>query len=135
MFKTATLVYKFLHGGSPYYFEPFLPLSSCSYSTRHSHPDRQHLIVPPFHSSVLKSVKHFGHSFAFDAPNIWNELPNDVHCKHQLPLSGKSSKLTCLQKPIRLPVIPVSPWLQPGYVIGFTFVAMFYVQMLLRVCQ
>ena len=28
MFKTATLVYKFLHSGSSFYFEPFLSLSS-----------------------------------------------------------------------------------------------------------
>ena len=78
IFKTATLVYKFLHSGSPSYFEPFLSFSSCPYSTRHSHPDRQYLTVPPFHSSVFKSAKHFGHSFAFDAPNIWNDLPQDV---------------------------------------------------------
>ena len=78
MFKTATLVYKFLHSGSPSYFEPFLSLSSYSYSTRHSYLDCQYLTVPTFHSSVFKSVKHFGHSFAFDAPKIWNELPNDV---------------------------------------------------------
>ena len=69
--KTATLVYKFLHSGSSY-FEPFLSLSSCPYSTRHSHPNRQYLTIPPFHSSVFKSLKHFGHSFAFDAPKIWN---------------------------------------------------------------
>ena len=78
MFKTATLVYKFLHSGSPSYFQPFLSLSSCSYSTRRSHPDHQYLTVPPFRSSVFKSVKHFDHSFAFDAPKIWNELPHDV---------------------------------------------------------
>ena len=78
MFKTATLVYKFLHSGSPSYFQPFLSLSSCSYSTRRSHPDHQYLTVPPFRSSVFKSVKHFDHSFAFYAPKIWNELPYDV---------------------------------------------------------
>ena len=55
MFKTATLVYKFLHSGSPSYFQPFFSLSSCSYSTRRSHPDHQYLTVPPFHSSVFKS--------------------------------------------------------------------------------
>ena len=84
IFKIATLVYKFLHSGSPSYFEPFLSLSSCSYSARCSHPDCQYLTVPPFHSSSqslhFKSVKHFGHSFALDAPNIWNELLNDVLC-------------------------------------------------------
>ena len=78
MFKIATLVYKFLHSGSPFYFQPFLSLSSCSYSTRRSHPDCQYRTVPPFCSSVFKSVKHFDHSFAFDAPKIWNELPHDV---------------------------------------------------------
>ena len=60
------------------YFEPFLSFSSCPYSTRHSHPDCQYLTVPPSHSSVFKSAKHFGHSFAFDAPKIWNDLPQDV---------------------------------------------------------
>ena len=78
IFKTATLVYNFLHSGSPSYFEPFLSFSSCPYSTRHSHPDHQYLTVPPFHSSVFMSAKHFGHSFAFDAPKIWNDLPQDV---------------------------------------------------------
>ena len=78
IFKTAILVYTFLHSGSPSYFEPFLSFNSCPYSTRHSHPDRQYLTVPPFHSSVFKSAKHFGHSFAFDAPKIWNDLPQDV---------------------------------------------------------
>ena len=78
MFKTATLVYKFLHSGSPSYFQPFLSLSRCSYSTRCSHPDHQYLTVPPFRSSVFKSVQHFDHSFDFDAPKIWNELPHDV---------------------------------------------------------
>ena len=53
IFKTATLMYKFLHSGYPSYFEPFLSLSSCPYSTRHSHQDRQYLTVPPFHSSVF----------------------------------------------------------------------------------
>ena len=78
MFKTATLVYKFLHRGSASYFQPFLSVSSCSYSTRCSHPAHQYLIVPPFCSSVFKSVKYFDHSFAFDALKIWNELPYDV---------------------------------------------------------
>ena len=78
MFKTDKLVCKFLHSGSPSYFQPFLSFSSCSYSTRRSHPDRQYLTVRPFHSLVFKSVKHFDHSFAFDASKIWNELPYDV---------------------------------------------------------
>ena len=71
-------MFKFLHSGSPSYFEQFLSFSSCPYSTRHSHPDRQYLTVPPFHSSVFKPAKYFGHSFAFDATKILNELPQDV---------------------------------------------------------
>ena len=43
MFKTETLVYSFYI---------FLSLSSCSYSTKHSHLDHQYLSIPPFHSSV-----------------------------------------------------------------------------------
>ena len=35
-------------------------------------------MVPPFHSSLYKSVKHFGHSFDFDAPKIWNDFPDNV---------------------------------------------------------
>ena len=77
MFKTTTLLYKFLHSGSPSYFGPFLSLS-CSYSAKRSHPNRQYLTVPSFISSLCKSVQHVGHSFAFDAPKIWNNLPNGV---------------------------------------------------------
>ena len=82
--------------GSPSYFETFLSLSSCSYSTRCSHSDRQYLTVPPFHSSVFKSVKHFGHSFAFGAYKIWNELPNDVRCCATSVASFRKKLKTCL---------------------------------------
>ena len=34
--------------------------------------------VPQFCPSVHKSKKHFGHSFAFDAPMVWNDLPDEV---------------------------------------------------------
>ena len=112
MFKTATLVYKFLQSGSPSYFLPFLSLRSCSYSTRHSHPDHQYLAVPPFRSSIFKSVKHFDHSFAFDAPKIWNELPHDVRSATSVASFRKKLKLTCLQKhiPHSLSCHPVSLW-------------------------
>ena len=30
---------------------------------------------PQFCPSVQKSKKNFGHSFAFDAPPVWNDLP------------------------------------------------------------
>ena len=112
MFKTATLVYKFLHSGSPSYFEPFLSFSSCSYSNRHSHPDRQYLSVlhSTHHSLSQSNVLAF--SFAFDAPKIWNELPNDV---------GSASSVASFRKKLKTywfakaylpypPLSPVSPW-------------------------
>ena len=68
IFKTATLVYKFLHSGHPSYFGPLLPTRCGRYSTRYNHPDKRFLEVPQFCPSVHKSKNHFGHSFAFDAP-------------------------------------------------------------------
>ena len=97
IFKTAKLVYKFLQRGSSY-FELFLSLSSCPYSTRHSRPDRQYLTVPTFHSSVFKSVKHFGHSFAL---RLLRSGMNSLMMSTVQHPTDKSSKLTCLQKPIR----------------------------------
>ena len=108
MFKTATLVYKFLHSGSPFYFQPFFSLSSCSYSTRRSHPDHQYLTVPPFRSSVFKSVKNFDHSFAFDAPKIWNELPHDVRSAASVASFRKKLKTYLFAK-----AYPPSPLLSP----------------------
>ena len=78
VFKTAILVYNFLHSGSPSYFEPFLSLSSCSYSTRYSHSDRQDLTVSTFPIIRLQVNHTFCNSFTMDAPKIWNEIPDDV---------------------------------------------------------
>ena len=72
VFKTATLVYKFLHTGFPKYFTPY----SSSYNTRRSQSGGNFLVIPKFQPSVHKSVKQFGHSFAFDAPTVWNALPD-----------------------------------------------------------
>ena len=137
MFKTATLVYKILHSGSPFYFQPFLSLSSCSYLTRHSHPDPQYLTVPPFRSSVFKSVKHFDHSFAFDAPKIWNELPHDV-CSAASVASFRKKLKTYLFAKAYPPYPLLSPCVslvRPGYVLGLMLTALLYVQLHLRVHQ
>ena len=112
MFKTATLIYKFLHSGSPSYFQPFLSLSSCSYSTRLSHPDRQYLTVPPFRSSVFKSVKHL--ITALPLMLLRSGMNSLMMCavQHQLPPSERSLKHTCLQKhtPHSLSRHPVFHW-------------------------
>ena len=112
MLKTATLVYKFLHGGSPSYLQPFLSPSSCSYGTRRSHPDHQYLTVPPFRSSVFKSVKLLITALPLMLLRSgMNSLMRCVLQYHLPPLEG-SLKLTCLQKPIHhsLPCHPVIPW-------------------------
>ena len=69
IFKTAMLVYKFLHSGDPKYFEPFLIPRRSAYNTRRSQSDGMFLGVLHF-ASVFKSRKHFGLSFAYDAPMI-----------------------------------------------------------------
>ena len=75
VFKTATLVYRYLHTGFPRYFAPYLSSYSSSYSTRHSQSGGNFLVIPKFCPSVHKSVKQFGNSFVFDAPTVWNALP------------------------------------------------------------
>ena len=115
MFKTATLVYKFLHSGSPSYFQLF-PVSSCAYSTRRSRPDCQYLTVPPFRSSVFKSVKHFDHSFVFDAPKIWNELPHDVHI---------AASVASFRKKLKTYLFAKASLVWPGYVLRLMLTALF----------
>ena len=72
------LVYKYLHTNCPKYFSPFLKVRQCAYNTRLSQSDGIILHVPQYQPSIYKSTKQFGLSFAYDAPNIWNELPDDV---------------------------------------------------------
>ena len=78
IFKTALLVYKFLNCGQPRYFAPFLKPRQSVYNTRKSQADGVFLEIPHFATSLYKSSKHFGLSFAYDAPKIWNDLPDDV---------------------------------------------------------
>ena len=70
VFKTATLVYKFLHTRFPRYFAPYLSSYSNPNSTRCSQSDANFLAIPKFYPSVHKSVKQFGNNFAFDAPTV-----------------------------------------------------------------
>ena len=77
IFETALLMYKFLHSDYPKYFVSCLKPRHSVYNTQ-SQADGVFLDVPHFATSVYKSIKHFGLSFAYDAPNIWNDLPDDV---------------------------------------------------------
>ena len=78
IFKTALLVYKYLHTNCPKYFSPFLKVRQCAYNTRLSQSDGIILHVPQYQPSIYKSTKQFGLSFAYDASKIWNELPDNV---------------------------------------------------------
>ena len=55
-----------------------LTVLQCAYNTRLSQSDGIILHVPQYQPSIYKSTKQFGLSFAYDAPKIWNELPDDV---------------------------------------------------------
>ena len=92
MFKTAILVYKFLHTGFPRYFAPYLSSYSSSYSTRCSQIGSNFLVIPKFYPSVHKSVKQFGNSLAFDAPTLRNALPDEIHATPSLASFRKQLK-------------------------------------------
>ena len=83
VFKTATIVYNFLKSGDPKYFKCFLnPRKSFVYNTSSSQMNGEVLKVPQFISSVHKSTKQFLSSFAYDAPKLLNELPDDICPAH-----------------------------------------------------
>ena len=56
VFKTATLVYKFLKTGFLRYFAPYLSSYSSSYSTWHSQSGGNFLVILKFYPSVHKFV-------------------------------------------------------------------------------
>ena len=101
VYKTATLVYKFHHTGFPRNFAPYLSSYSSSYSTRLSQSGGNFLVNPKFYPSVCKSVKQFGNSFAFDAPTVWNALPDEIRVSPSLAPFRKQLK-TCTPKHIHL---------------------------------
>ena len=57
IFKTATMVYKFLHTGSPSYFGPFVSIHYGRYSARHNHPDKRFLEVLEYCPSLYIYLK------------------------------------------------------------------------------
>ena len=71
--KTALLLYKFLHTGCHEYFSQN---QEVCYNTCASQSDSVVLEIPPFVPSVHKSIRHFGLTFACDAPKIRNDFPD-----------------------------------------------------------
>ena len=112
MFKAATLVYKYLHTGFPRYFAPYLSSYSSSYSTRRSQSGGNFLVIPKFCPSVHKSVKQFGNSFAFDAPTVWNALPDEIRASPSLASFRKQLK-TYLYTKAYPPWSGSFPWRSP----------------------
>ena len=97
---TALLVYKFLLSGYPKYFVPFLKPRHSVYNTHKSQAVGVLFEVPYFATSVCKSAKHFGLSFAYDAPKIWNVLPDDARSATSLHSFRKKPKTYSLCKSI-----------------------------------
>ena len=77
-FKLATLVYKFIHTAFPKYFAPYLSTYRTTYNSRCSQSVANFFNVPKFQPTFHKSTRQFGFSFAFDAPTVWNSLPEDI---------------------------------------------------------
>ena len=91
-FKLATLVYKFIHTFFPKYFAPHLSTYRTTYNTRHSQSVANFLNVPKFQPTIHKSTKQFGFSFAFDAPTVWNSLPEDIRASPTITSFRKKLK-------------------------------------------
>ena len=112
VFKTATLVYKYLHTGFPRYFAPYLSSYSSSYSTRRSQSGGNFFVIPKFCPSVHKSVKQFVNSFAFDAPTVWNAFPGEIRVSPSLASFRKQLK-TYLYTKAYPPQSVSFPWRSP----------------------
>ena len=87
IFKTATLVYKFLHSGHQNYFSPHLSIHSGRYGTRYNRPDKRFLEVPQFYPFVHISK---------------NTLVT------VLPLMLPHSEMICLMMYVLLQLLPLS---------------------------
>ena len=69
------------------YFVPFFKPKHSIYNKGKSQADGVFLEVP-----LYTSTKNFGLSFAYDAPKIWNDLPDDVHSATSLHSFTKKLK-------------------------------------------
>ena len=120
-FKLATLVYKFIHTGFPKYFVPHLSTYRTTYNTRRSQSVANFLNVPKFQPTIHKSTKQFGFSFAFDAPTVWNSLPEDIRVSPTIAsYRRKLTKPISTQRHILLSSFSLmaSSWCRPASVPG-----------------
>ena len=89
-FKTASIIFKFLHTGTPAYFSPHLTRYSCAVNTRRSSLDNLYLHVPGYRTTI-KSKEQFQNCFSYDGPSLWNALPHEI--RSAPTLSGFRRKL------------------------------------------
>ena len=91
------------------------------------------LAILPICTQIKKN--HFGHSFAFDAPTLWNDLPDDVRSAPTLACFRKKITSYLFDKafsPLYLN-FPVSLWCRPGYISVILIIELDLVSRL-RVC-
>ena len=91
-FKLATLVYKFIHTGFTKFFALHPSTYRTTYNTGRSQSVANFLNVPKFQPTIHKSTKQFGFSFAFDAPTVWNSLPEDIRASPTIASFRKKLK-------------------------------------------
>jgi len=96
-FKTASIIYKFLHTGVPAYFSPHLTRYTCQVNTRCSSPDNLYLHVPVYKPSVNKSKVHFHNCLSYDGTLLWNSLPHKVHSAPTVSCFGQRLKTHLFQ--------------------------------------
>ena len=92
-FKLTTLVYMFIHTGFLKYFARYLSTYRTTYNTRHCQSVANFLNVPKFQPTIHKFTKQFGFSFAFDAPTVWNSLPEDIRASPTIASFRKKLKI------------------------------------------
>ena len=63
-----------------------------TYNTRCSQSVANFLNVPKFQPTIHKFTKQFGFSFAFDAPTVWNSLPEDIRASPTIASFRKKLK-------------------------------------------
>ena len=98
IFKTLVWVYKYLTTGQPKYFAPYLSLYKSAMNTRRSNPKNLFLQVPHYCASIHKSKVHFNNSLSYDAPELWNDLPHDIHSAPNLSCFKSRLKTYLRQK-------------------------------------
>ena len=78
----------------------FLMFSDFTYNTRRSQSVANFLNVPKFQPTIHKCTKQFGFNFAFDAPTVWNSLPEDIRASPTIASFRKKLKIYLYAKGI-----------------------------------